>query len=121
MNRVSFAPENTDLSSRRLASDLRSSIVRSLGAGESVVIDLHRVESISESYADELFGMLAIGLGIKEFLQRVAVVHANQHVLRVVAHALKERLEQESGKTVRSQIQALVAAKHAQRANFRHC
>lgn len=121
MNRVSFAPESTDLSSRRLASDLRSSIVRRLGDGESVVIDLRRVESISESYADELFGMLAVGLGINEFVRRVSLIHANQHVLRVIAHALKERLERESGNIVRYQIQALVAAKHAQKASFRHC
>ncbi|MFT4063207.1 STAS-like domain-containing protein [Paraburkholderia sp.] len=121
MNRVAFTPEHTDLSSRRLASDLRSNVVKQLRAGTSVVIDLHRVESISESYADELFGMLAIGLGIDNFVQRVSVLHANKHVLRVIAHALKERLEKESGNAARAQIQALVAAKHARNTTYRHC
>lgn len=120
-HRISFVPEHTDLSSRRVASSLRSRIVERLQAGDSVVIDLGQVESISESYADELFGLLAVGLGITNFVQRVAVCHANSHVLRVIAHALKERLEKESGKIARDQIQALVAAKHAQQAAHHHC
>jgi STAS-like domain of unknown function (DUF4325) len=121
MNRIAFAPEHTDLSSRRLASGLRHDVVASLRAGDVVAIDLLKVESISESYADELFGMLAVGLGIDGFVQKVSILHANKHVLRVIAHALKERLEKESGNVAHAQIQALVAAKHAQQSKHRHC
>jgi len=122
MNCIAFTPEYTDLSSRRLASGLRHDVVASLRAGDSVAIDLLRVESISESYADELFGMLAVGLGgIDGFVQKVSILHANKHVLRVIARALKERLEKESGNAARIQIQALVAAKHAHQSKHRHC
>ncbi|WP_160147502.1 STAS-like domain-containing protein [Caballeronia pedi] len=116
-----LAPEHTDLSSRRLATELRSSALAELRRSGSVSIDLGRVESISESYADELFGMLAVGLGIEDFVRRVRILHANRHVLKVIAQALKERLEQERGIAARAQIQALVAAKHAQRYQHRHC
>lgn len=85
------------------------------------MIDLRQVESLSESYADELFGLLAVGLGIDHFVQRISVCHANTHVLRVIARALKERLEREGGLQTRDQIQALVTAKHAQKSNFHHC
>jgi hypothetical protein len=122
MNCIALAPEHTDLSSRRLASGLRGDVLARLSQGGSVAIDLQRVESISESYADELFGMLAVGLGIDSFIKRVVILHANKHVLRVIAQALKERLEQETGNVARTQIQALVAAKHAQRAKpQKHC
>lgn len=121
MNCIALAPEHTDLSSRRLATGLRTDVLARLRKDGSVAIDLQRVESISESYADELFGMLAVGLGIDSFVQRVAILHANKHVLRVIAHALKERLEKENGNAARAQIQALVAAKHAQRVKHHHC
>jgi hypothetical protein len=116
-----LAPEHTDLSSRRLATELRASVLAELRRSGSVSIDLSRVQSISESYADELFGMLAVGLGIAGFVQQVKILHANKHVLRVIAHALKERLEKERGIAARTQIQALVAAKHAQRHQHQHC
>lgn len=121
MKRIAFAPEYTDLASRRLAADLRVGVAAALSEGHSVSIDLGNVESISESYADELFGVLAVGLGLEVFVKKVSILRANEHVLRVIAHALKDRLEQQNTVAARSQIQALVAAKHASQARHRYC
>ncbi|CAJ5510131.1 histidine kinase-, DNA gyrase B-, and HSP90-like ATPase family protein [Burkholderia pseudomallei] len=121
MKRIVFAPEYTDLASRRLAADLRVDVAKGLVDGRYVSIDFRHVESVSESYADELFGVLAIGLGLEEFVKRVAILHANDHVLRVIAQALKDRLEQKDADAARSQIQALVAAKHARETQHAYC
>ncbi|WP_175864539.1 STAS-like domain-containing protein [Burkholderia cepacia] len=121
MKRLVFAPEYTDLASRRLAADLRVDVAKALVDGHFVSIDLRNVESVSESYADELFGILAVGLGLEEFVKRVSILHANSHVLRVIAQALKDRLEERDANAARSQIQSLVAAKHASNKRQAHC
>lgn len=121
MKRIAFAPEFTDLASRRLAAELRVDVAKAILDGHSVSIDLGHVASVSESYADELFGILAIGLGLDQFVKRVSILHANNHVLRVIAQALKDRLEEANAQAARSQIQALVAAKHARKARHASC
>ncbi|WP_186288401.1 STAS-like domain-containing protein [Burkholderia gladioli] len=121
MKRIAFAPEYTDLASRRLAADLRVDVARALDHGHSVSIDLRKVESVSESYADELFGILAIGLGLNEFVKKVTILHANTHVLRVIAQALRDRLEQQNADAAREQIHQLVAAQHARRSRLAYC
>lgn len=121
MKRIAFAPEFTDLASRRLAAELRTGVLSALRQGHAVTIDLGSVESISESYADELFGVLVLGLGLDEFVKRVTILHANGHVLRVIAQALKDRLVERNATAAKAQIHALVVAKHAHQRQHRYC
>lgn len=103
-------PTGVDLASRQSAARLRQEIELELEGGRCVVVDLGHVESISESYADELFGVLAAKYGLHSFTELVSIVGASSQVLYSVARSIKERLS--SGK-LRADLQVLVAAKHA--------
>ncbi|MCY1283414.1 hypothetical protein D9M70_322930 [compost metagenome] len=83
--------QRTDLASRPLAAIERASISELLSHEENVVIDLENVESISESFADELFGVLVLERGLSYVLQHIKLVNAAEDVLRSIAIAMKRR------------------------------
>jgi len=82
----------TDLASRRSAAALRSELESRLSS-TPVVLDLAKVIGISESYADELFGVLVRDLGIEQVLDRLHIRNAQSQVLRSIVHAIRQRLE----------------------------
>jgi hypothetical protein len=103
---------DTDLASRQAAAELRAQIVQCILSGKysKVSIDLSNVLSISESYADELFGVLAFRYGL-EWLTNYLVLHQPSHfVFRAVASAIRQRLLSRSPKTPNI---ALLAAQNA--------
>ena len=106
-----FSPEGTDLASRRTAAHLRNQASTILSSGNKVTFDLSNVVSISESYADELFGVLALEYGIKEFVASVSIRGASPFVLRRIAEAIKERLEYQQ---LQETLKTIVTAKHVQ-------
>lgn len=81
-----------DLSSRRTAAVAREDVLSHIAAEGKVVVDLTSVLSISESYADELFGVIASVYGLSWLHQHVTVRVSQEHVLRSIAVALKHRL-----------------------------
>lgn len=83
--------DRTDLASRALAAKERSSIEALLSENERILIDLSNVASISESFADELFGVLVLRRGLDFVSQRVRFVNAKDPVLRSVAIAMQRR------------------------------
>lgn len=83
--------QHTDLASRTLASRERSNLAQELANGDQVVIDLKKVESISESFADELFGVLVMERGFDFVVKHVKIVNAADDVLRSIAIAMKRR------------------------------
>ncbi|MCU1751608.1 STAS-like domain-containing protein [Pseudomonas sp. 6D_7.1_Bac1] len=83
--------QHSDLASRTLASRERSSLTRELASSEQVVIDLKEVESISESFADELFGVLVMERGFDFVIKHVKIINAADDVLRSIAIAMKRR------------------------------
>lgn len=90
---------DTDLASRQAAAALRAQIVQHALAGEKVSIDLSAVLSISESYADELFGILALRYGLDWFSDNVVLHHPNPFVFRAIASAIRQRLKSQSPET----------------------
>lgn len=87
-----ICPVGTDLASRRSAALLRASVNELLDNNVVVKIDLSNVQSISESYADELFGILVLEHGLGFFANNVSI-ECNEHgVLKYVVKAIKERL-----------------------------
>jgi len=77
--------EGTDLASRAQASQLRNELIHSLNRGSPITLDLSNVESISDSFADELFGVLSASLGIEEFFNKIKVIGVKKHLGRVIA------------------------------------
>jgi len=83
--------QHADLASRSLASRERSSLYQQLTERDQVVIDLGEVESISESFADELFGVLVLERGFDFVVKHVKIINAADDVLRSIAIAMKRR------------------------------
>lgn len=106
-----LCPVGTDLASRRSAALLRASINDLLDANVAVRIDLSNVQSISESYADELFGVLVLEHGLDVFSDNVSINCNERGVLKYIVKAIKERLTYDQTSTLRD----LVIAKSADR------
>lgn len=108
MNDLFISVPFTDLASRRAAAELRSEISEAVRAGSTVYIDLSKVQSLSESYADELFGILAVELGLERLFANVKPKAANTQVTKSIVFAIKRRIDETS---LASQLSSLVAAK----------
>lgn len=83
--------DRTDLASRALAAEERASIEALIVKEEQVKIDLSQVASISESYADELFGVLVLRHGLAFVANHLRFINASDSVLRPIAVAMKRR------------------------------
>ncbi|OGS96755.1 MAG: hypothetical protein A3K04_01020 [Gallionellales bacterium RBG_16_56_9] len=90
---------DSDLASRQAAALLCAQIERRVLAGEKVAIDLSAVFSISESYADELFGVLALRYGLEWLTDHVALHNLKPFVFRAIADAIRQRLSSRSPST----------------------
>ena len=100
MAEITIKLEGPDLASRRTAAIERHKLVSHTASGNKVVVDLSNVVSLSYSYADELFGVLAAAQGWDWLTKNVHLKNTNEHVLRVVAEAVNRRLK-ETGQQVK--------------------
>lgn len=81
---------------------------------QPIIVDLTAVLSISESFADEAFGVLVSQHGLEWFANRVRFL-ASEPILISIAQAIRERLAGSEEEQLRSQIKALVAARGVSR------
>lgn len=100
MNDTIIKLPGTDLASRQTAATVRYNVASAVSSGNKVVIDLSEIESLSYSYADELFGVIAATQGFDWLVDHVRIVHAKEHVLRVIAEVISRRLK-ETGQPIR--------------------
>ena len=94
MNTLTLKIAETDLASRAKAALLREKVLTILSSGSNVDMDLANVESISDSFADELFGVLAASYGIESLAQRLRVSQATDSLYKVIALNINNRLHQ---------------------------
>ena len=104
-----FRIKDTDLASRSSAAKLRSLVEQTAVQEGTASIDLKVVRSVSDAYADELFGVLVARHGLEWFAEHVRLQGATPAVLSSIAGAVKSRLEESSG----SPELALLAARKA--------
>jgi hypothetical protein len=90
---------DTDLASRQAAATLRTQIEQHVSTGDKISIDLSAVFAISESYADELFGVLALRYGLEWLTDHVALHNLKPFVFRAIADAIRQRLSSKSPST----------------------
>lgn len=96
MTGIKISLPGGDLASRHLAVAERQKIESYLNEKQKVEVDLKEVESISESYSDELFGVLVAKLGLAGVLSLLHVINANQTTLKSIAIVMHRRsLEKE--------------------------
>lgn len=81
------------LYSRSEARRVRSDVEELLNRGTPVCFDLSGVLSVSDSYADELFGVLAAKHGLDCLLDRVRLRTSDENVAASIAAVIKRRSE----------------------------
>lgn len=86
--------EGSELSTRRAAVPLRLQIDALNAGGNRVVLDFEAVEDVTESYADELFGVLVLKHGLAQLREHAVIVNASERVLLTIARAVKHRCDQ---------------------------
>lgn len=79
-----------DLASRKLGISLRNTIEDYFYA-DTVLIDCGDVQSISESYADEVFGVLVVKYGFDSVIKRIKLVDAKESILKNIASVINRR------------------------------
>ena len=90
---IHYILAETDLASRQAAARFRAVVEERALVSDRVAIDLSAVLSLSESYADELFGVLVARYGLEWFAGHVSVHGAKPAVFRSIANAIRYRLE----------------------------
>ena len=101
-----FTISESDLASRHSASLLRRNIEAMVAREGRVALDLSVVESVSESYADELFGVLAARHGLPWFFEHVELHAVRESVARTIASAVRYRLAVVNGDDVDASLLA---------------
>jgi hypothetical protein len=91
------------LLTRDQGSDLREKVLLRLATARAVVLDLTRVDALSPSFADELFGGLEAELG-PDFKQRVRISCPRSEWKRLIASALTHRRREEARVKVRASV-----------------
>lgn len=89
MNPETIKLASTDLATRYAARDVAAR-VRNAALNGQAIVDLSEVLSISDSYADEVFGVLTFVYGLDWLLSHVRV-RANDEVLQAIAVVVKRR------------------------------
>ena len=81
------------LASRKLAIPHRQHIEKAFLNNDvmKIQIDLSGVESISESYADEIFGVLVQEFGFEDVLNKIQIKNANEYVMENIAVVIDRR------------------------------
>lgn len=100
MKTIDYKLPGGDLASRRLAIPERHKIEAFLVDGKRVRIDLAGVESVSESYSDEVFGILVVKLGVKTILTNVKFENATPSILKSIAKVIQRRSHEIAKKEV---------------------
>lgn len=116
MNDYTIKIEHSDLASRQAAAHLRLQVERLAEGSQKIQIDFSNVFSISESYADELFGVLAIKNNLDWLTAHVSILHANEATFRSIANAIRQRLSENN----RTPDIALLSARKALKSRHSH-
>lgn len=87
--RISF--EGTDLSSRTYGHSQRNKIEKYLEDGNNVTVDLRNVETISHSFADELFAVLYSRIGQEKFYEKLNFIVKKKDIIQVISDSIRER------------------------------
>lgn len=94
MDEAKLVIKSPDLASRSSAAIERHKLLQHIAQGNAVVVDLSDVITISDSYADELFGVLVAVHGLDWFVKNISLINVSEHVLKSIAIVVKRRLEE---------------------------
>ena len=78
---------------RETGSRLRKLIETAVKQEEPVLIDFDGVESVSSSFADELFAKIYIEIGQDKFVNLIKLKNANNFIKTIINSSIKDRLK----------------------------
>jgi hypothetical protein len=87
-----FSIGHSDLASRGTGAQIRRALLEQISANGRTEVDLAGVENLSESIADEVFGVLAAAHGWDWLKANVRLVNGQAFVVETVARAVKRRI-----------------------------
>lgn len=94
MNTIKLSDYGTDISSRYTGVSVRESILNILSQGaDKIVIDCGGVRTLSESFSDEVFGILVLEQGKEWFRKNITLVGLSDLTKKSIIHAIAERLQ----------------------------
>jgi len=95
MKIINYSLPSSDLASRKLAINERKKLENYIINKNTLIhLDMKNVASISESYSDELFGVLVMRHGTENVLGAVKLLNAKKHVLISIAQVIKRRSQE---------------------------
>lgn len=86
-----FTFKHTDLSSRNTASQERQRLMTVLSHSQKTEIDLSNVESMSESFSDEFFGVIVLSKGYDYLRENIVIKNAKPNVKTSIGRAILRR------------------------------
>ena len=93
MNPINISKEfGTDLSSRTRAAALRIQILRGVARDGISHIDFSSVRTVSDSFADEVFGVLAVEKGQDWFREHIKLINVAALPKEAILGAISGRL-----------------------------
>lgn len=91
MNKITYKLPEGDLASRNQAILQRHKIEVFLNKENFVELDLSGICSISDSYSDEIFGVLVVKFGVSRVLRQIKIRNASPSILRNIAKVIQRR------------------------------
>lgn len=82
----------TDLSSTKLASELRNSILEEIDLGYNVEVDFKDVRSISSGWARNAFGLIVKEKGDEFFKSHILISNMNKSIRKTILEGVGETL-----------------------------
>lgn len=89
---VLLSQYGTDLSSRAVGVTVRNAIDALAKHQIRVIVDCSDVRTLSESFADEVFGILIYNNGKSWFKERISVIGLTESTRNSILRAVEERL-----------------------------
>ncbi|HCT7709183.1 TPA: STAS-like domain-containing protein [Morganella morganii] len=102
MKKIVYKLPEGDLASRNQAIPQRHKIEHFIIKGNSVDLDLSGVYSISESYSDEIFGVLVVKFGATKVLSQLKIRNTSPSILKSIAKVIQRRSNEVASKKVSS-------------------
>lgn len=90
--KIELSGYGTDLSSRTTGATVRAVIDEIAKNQDRVIVDCNGIRTISESFADELFGILVAKHGKLWFKERISVIGLTESTRNAILRAVAERL-----------------------------
>nr|WP_195366241.1 STAS-like domain-containing protein [[Eubacterium] tenue] len=80
------------LSTRDIGAIIRKEIILSIKNKETITVDFEGVKQMTHSCADEIFGKLAIEIGMSNLMNYINIKNANETISTIIKYVIARRL-----------------------------